>query len=100
MRPRIAYVSRLARVSNKRDGNWGLSRIDDDVDEETRSFSVATESIDSLAISAGIRQIKLLKMDIEGAERLALPGMTEGLAHGITIASCWSFTRPSWLTKA
>jgi hypothetical protein len=46
------------------------------------TFTVTTCSVDDLLDEAGIATVDLLKMDIEGAEELALVGMKAGLARG------------------
>jgi FkbM family methyltransferase len=68
----------------ERDDNWGVSRLvgpagaigDPDV------FEVSADSIDSLLDQRNIGQVDVLKMDIEGAEALALRGMEKGLRAG------------------
>jgi FkbM family methyltransferase len=44
-----------------------------------RTITVATRSIDSLMASQGYPNVDLVKIDIEGSERLALKGMTQTL---------------------
>ena len=64
--------------------NWGISRLlgaaatGDDPDV----FDVATASIDSLLDERGVTKVDVLKMDIAGAEALALRGMEAGLRAG------------------
>jgi FkbM family methyltransferase len=58
-------------------GNWGLSRLTDRPAAAT--FAVAACPVDALLDELAIDRIDLLKMDIEGAEDLALQGMQEGL---------------------
>ncbi len=66
------------------DENWGLSRLlgsarpNDDPDV----FDVFTAGIDSLLDERGMGTVDVLKMDIEGAEALALRGMEGGLRAG------------------
>jgi FkbM family methyltransferase len=58
-------------------GNWGLSRLTDRPAAET--FAVAAVPLDGLMDELGVGHVDLLKMDIEGAEDLALDGMRDGL---------------------
>jgi FkbM family methyltransferase len=58
---------------------WGLSRLSDARSEG--DFTVATCTVDALLDEMGIDAVDLLKMDIEGAEDLALRGMDAGLAQ-------------------
>jgi FkbM family methyltransferase len=59
--------------------NWGLSRLAED-GPGGQTFQVAAEPLDALLDRQGIDRVDLLKMDIEGAEELALRGMEKGLA--------------------
>jgi len=56
---------------------WGLSHLIDAPGEGT--FTVATCSVDGLLDELDIQSVDVLKMDIEGAEELALRGMKAGL---------------------
>jgi FkbM family methyltransferase len=60
-------------------GNWGLSRLADQPAATT--LSIPTAPLDEVLDDQGIDQVNLLKMDIEGAEDLALRGMAAGLAR-------------------
>lgn len=62
-------------------GNWGLSSL---VSAPTGTeFPVQAERIDQVLRERAIDTVDLLKMDIEGAEDLALRGMADGLARGV-----------------
>jgi FkbM family methyltransferase len=58
-------------------GNWGLSRLTEQPAATT--FAVRSCPVDALLDELGIGEVELLKMDIEGAEDLALRGMRAGL---------------------
>lgn len=60
-------------------GNWGLSRLAVAAGDNT--FSVETVSIDALVRERGVKDIDLVKMDVEGAEDLVLEGMADGLTQ-------------------
>jgi FkbM family methyltransferase len=61
-------------------GNWGLSRLAGG--DGATHFEVAARPIDELLDEQNVDRVDLLKMDIEGAEDLALRGMREGLRRG------------------
>ena len=61
--------------------NRGTSRLTHERSEGGASFRVATAPLDALLDARDIRTVDLLKMDIEGAEALALEGMRDGLAR-------------------
>ena len=63
------------------DGNFGLSRLVVNGDA-AGVFNVATERLDDALVKLGVDAIDLLKMDIEGAEGLALSGLAEYLQAG------------------
>jgi FkbM family methyltransferase len=58
---------------------WGLSHLTGEAGEGM--FKVVTCPVDALLDELRIDSVDLLKMDIEGAEELALLGMKEGLAR-------------------
>lgn len=63
--------------------NWGLSRV---VEDSSRAgafaFEVPARPLDDLLDDHEVEAVDLLKVDIEGAEALAIPGMRRGLASG------------------
>ncbi len=64
--------------------NWGMSRLlgPGQMGDDPNAFEVSTASIDSLLDLRNIEKVDVLKMDIEGAEALALRGMDAGLRAG------------------
>jgi len=62
--------------------NWGISRIGARLSDGAPRFRVQTASVDGLLSEHGLGEVALLKMDIEGAEWLALRGMDGGLRAG------------------
>lgn len=66
---------------DEREDKWGLSRIVAAADPGGVSFQVRTGPVDDLLDECGVGVVDLLKMDIEGAEDLALQGMRAGLAR-------------------
>jgi FkbM family methyltransferase len=61
-------------------GNHGLSRLVEHAGTTGKLFPVQTQSVDRILDELSIECVDLLKMDIEGAEELALQGMSEGLS--------------------
>ncbi|HEX6748142.1 MAG TPA: FkbM family methyltransferase [Longimicrobium sp.] len=61
-------------------GNWGVSSIV--AKTAGPRFEVRTRRIDELLDEWEVERVELLKMDIEGAEEMALAGMAAGLARG------------------
>jgi FkbM family methyltransferase len=61
-------------------GNWGLSKLIDHAKPVGANFRVPARPLDELLDDSGVEYVDLLKMDIEGAEELALRGMSAGLA--------------------
>jgi FkbM family methyltransferase len=56
------------------------------------SFEVPSDSLDSIYFGHGLEQVDLLKIDIEGAEALAISGMSEALRRSRHVAiSCHDF---------
>ena len=60
-------------------GNWGLSRVGTG---GGFTFTARALALDDELDALGIDHVDLLKMDIEGAEALALTGMAAGLRSG------------------
>jgi FkbM family methyltransferase len=70
---------------NELDDNWGVSKLlGSSVPsiDNSNVFDVPTVGIDELLDKRGISTVDVLKMDIEGAEALALRGMETGLRAG------------------
>ncbi|MFN7922000.1 MAG: FkbM family methyltransferase [Bryobacteraceae bacterium] len=59
--------------------NYGLSRIVEGAAAGANSFRVRARPVDSALDDAGVGSVDLVKMDIEGAEDMALEGMAGGL---------------------
>lgn len=74
----------LTLVGYPADGhNWGISRLSSRVPTGGgTTFQVSARTLDSLLAERCIDQVDLVKIDIEGAEDLALEGMKEGIASG------------------
>jgi FkbM family methyltransferase len=66
---------------DERGENWGLSKLVAQPDSKANTFAVTACSLDMLLDDLGIDGVDLLKMDIEGAEALAVEGMRAGLAR-------------------
>ena len=61
-------------------GNFGVSRVIANQPLEDACFQVLSDSLDSVLDEQGIDSVDLMKMDIEGAEALAVKGMSKSLA--------------------
>lgn len=61
-------------------GNWGLSSIV--AEAGPAHFRVRGVRLDDVLDERGIDRVDLLKMDVEGAEEMALRGMADGLMEG------------------
>ena len=61
-------------------GNYGLSKLADGNADGQCIFDVRAASIDRILDDLGVYQVDLVKMDIEGAEQLAIRGMSKGLS--------------------
>jgi FkbM family methyltransferase len=62
--------------------NWGVSRVAGVAGSAGARFEVPARPVDALLDERGVGAVDLLKMDIEGAEGLALRGMAAGLRAG------------------
>jgi len=94
---RLSNVTPLQVAISDRDGTVRISDLDHHLQNTVlgatgRSIEVPARRIDSIAAELGIGRIDLLKMNIEGAEQLALQGMGTLLAttHHVCI-SCHDF---------
>lgn len=67
---------------DERDTNWGISRIAGASGRAGASYEVPARSLDDLLDEMGVGDVDLVKIDIEGAEALALTGMSAGLRRG------------------
>jgi FkbM family methyltransferase len=65
---------------DEKSDNFGLSRIAGAGAAEGVEFSITARAIDDILDDAGIHDVDLLKMDIEGYEGFALAGMKNSLA--------------------
>jgi len=62
-------------------GNFGLTRIAVTSDEPARVFQVKSDSLDNILEQQVLLSVDLMKMDIEGAEALAIRGLEKSLAN-------------------
>ncbi|HWX54070.1 MAG TPA: FkbM family methyltransferase [Verrucomicrobiae bacterium] len=80
---RVAAADREAEVLLAgHDGvnqNSGMSRLVESGGASPLTFAVRSRRLDSLLDERGMDTIDLLKMDVEGAEHMALAGMEDGL---------------------
>jgi FkbM family methyltransferase len=67
---------------DERDNNWGTSRIAGGSGAVGALYEVPARSVDDLLDELGLDAVDLIKIDIEGAESLALAGMYAGLRRG------------------
>jgi FkbM family methyltransferase len=61
-------------------GNFGISRIAAESDEAEQVFQVKSDSLDHVLERQAVLSVDLMKMDIEGAEVFAIPGLEQSLA--------------------
>jgi FkbM family methyltransferase len=71
----------LAGFEEEETTNWGVSHLIDAPDYEGPQFQVLTGLLEVLLDNQGVREIDMLKIDIEGAEALVLPTMSKGLSQ-------------------
>jgi FkbM family methyltransferase len=62
--------------------NFGLSRLIADPSKHRNGFQVLARPLDQVLDEMSIDQVDLMKMDIEGAEGLAINGLTRSLSEG------------------
>lgn len=62
-------------------GNFGVSRISTNGVKGERMFQATAAPLDAMLAECDLATIDLLKMDIEGAEGLALAGLRQSLRH-------------------
>jgi FkbM family methyltransferase len=67
---------------NEHEDHWGTSRIAGGTGGTGVSYEVPARSLDDLLDELGVNSVDLIKIDIEGAEGLALAGMSAGLDRG------------------
>lgn len=65
---------------DQHDGNWGVSQLLASPNSRRPQYQVQTGLLETLLDEAGIAEVDLLKIDIEGAEALVLPTITKGLS--------------------
>ena len=58
-----------------------MSRLVESGGASSLTFTVPSRRLDSLLDEAGLDTVDLLKMDVEGAEHMVLPGMEDGLKN-------------------
>ncbi|HEV7684546.1 MAG TPA: FkbM family methyltransferase [Pyrinomonadaceae bacterium] len=66
---------------DEREENFGLSRIIPNGNGSPQTFQVKADSLDNILAAQNVSEIDLLKMDIEGAEGLAIAGLQRSLAQ-------------------
>ncbi len=91
VRNQLRHVSRLQIAAASEPGtltlsgfdqegeNFGISRIVGDGSEGGNSFKVQADSLDRILERELVESVDLMKMDIEGAEVFALPGLEKSL---------------------
>ena len=67
---------------NDDSGNFGVAATTTVVEGGSR-FNIAARRLDDVLDEAGVERVDLLKMDIEGAEARALPGLRRRLSEGL-----------------
>ena len=66
---------------DEKEENFGLSRIIPNGNGSRQTFEVRADSLDNILAARNVSEIDLLKMDIEGAEGLAIAGLKHSLAE-------------------
>ncbi len=78
-----AESGRLSLIGfDEHDDNWGTSKIACGSGPVSDSYDVPARGLDELLDELGLDAVDLIKIDIEGAEALALAGMSAGLRRG------------------
>lgn len=72
-------ATRLLVAHDHGGDNWGVSRLAERCPENEASFHVISRKLDTLLDENGLREVDLIKIDVEGAEDLVLCGMLSGL---------------------
>jgi len=67
---------------DEHEDNWGTSRVAGGSGPASASYEVPARGLDELLDESGLDAVDLIKIDIEGAEALALAGMSAGLRRG------------------
>jgi len=67
---------------DEHEDNWGTSRVAGGSGPASASYEVPARGLDDLLDELGLDAVDLIKIDIEGAEALALAGMSAGLRRG------------------
>jgi FkbM family methyltransferase len=84
----IADRAGKARISDRPRGSWASNTLI----APTRPIAVPAETLDGLYRRFGLEHVDLMKMNIEGAEGLAIPGWGEALRRTRHVAvSCHDF---------
>jgi len=82
----IAVADKVGEMTltgfDQEDGNWGVSKLVASSERERPEFRVRTGLLETLLDDAGVDEVDLLKIDIEGAEALVIPTIKRGLAQG------------------
>lgn len=77
-------------------GELGMTNFDDDmnnrVTDSDAALRVPARPLDDIALALGINRVDLLKMNLEGAEGLALRGMEKRISRTLHVCvSCHDF---------
>jgi FkbM family methyltransferase len=66
---------------NESEGNFGLSHVVAHESSQANLFDIPARPLDEILAETGVNVVDLLKMDIEGAEWMAIEGLHESLIH-------------------